>query len=204
MPIKDYSYNRFATDNGNEEFVFQIIEEIFNEVSKVIDNKWISTLDVPFATEISMYKLYSIVNLSMYPHDGLIQPNNKSLEHFQPDLEPQPSSIDNWARGAGTTSFSSCLLLPLLLTCSLTYFVQFQLVIFQFLKILYSILNRKVKEQEHLQSVQCDLQQLVVQNLHIQVVHYHEMVQHALIIFMIPHQRLLNWMKTVHWVKEMV
>ena len=101
MIIRNYCYNRFALDNENEEFILNIIENIFEEVNQIIDLKWISTLDIPITTQLSMYKLYSIVNLSMYPHDGKIKENYQVLEHFQPDSEPIPSSIDNWARGAG-------------------------------------------------------------------------------------------------------
>jgi hypothetical protein len=124
---QNYSYLRFAQDGDLDEFIHEILDSTFQQVHEVIDNNHIATLDIPLATEMAMQKLLSIVNLAMFPHDGTptITKETSSesnqqllpLEYFQPDPEPTPSPIDNWARGASKLSsvlpFASLLFLLL-------------------------------------------------------------------------------------------
>jgi hypothetical protein len=114
---RSYCYNRFHCDSEREEITHEIIEEILQSFSNEIDSKWIASLNIPIATEIAMNKLLSIVHLAMFPHDGVIEKEkNEKFEYFQPDNEPKPCPIDNWARGA--SKFIYFLLLHSLKKCS--------------------------------------------------------------------------------------
>jgi hypothetical protein len=97
-----YWLNRLKTDGEIEDLAQELFDTSWLNFSKIIDARWLSTLDVPIASEIAMHKLFTIVRLATYQHDGIIQ-ENMPLEHFDPDSEPIPSPIDSWARGAGNS-----------------------------------------------------------------------------------------------------
>ena len=73
--------------------------------SSTIDDNWADSLEVPISTEIAMQKLHAIVNLATFGHDGVVL-SGGPLEHIDAEVEPTPTPIDNWARGAGNNSYS--------------------------------------------------------------------------------------------------
>lgn len=88
-----------------EKLVGEAVSEFINESLAVfeqrIDDMFLSTLDVPYATEMSMMKIQKLIDLAMLGHDGKQLREDEQLEVFIPDGEPMPSTIDSWARGTG-------------------------------------------------------------------------------------------------------
>lgn len=84
-----------------EETVLEFVEDSLKAFEHHIDELFLSTLDVPFATEMSMLKIQKLIELAMLDHDGAKIRDEEQLEVFMPDGEPCPSTIDSWARGTG-------------------------------------------------------------------------------------------------------
>ena len=83
------------------EMVAEFIGDSLNAFEHHIDEMFLSTLDVPFATEMSMLKIQKLIELAMLDHDGAKIREDEQLEVLIPDGEPSPSTIDSWARGTG-------------------------------------------------------------------------------------------------------
>jgi hypothetical protein len=103
MTSTDYSFLSFASESDVEEYIHSLVDFTLQQVNHEIDQKYISTVDVPLAAEIAMKKLFSLVNLAMYPHDGAVVPSSPQLvlEDFKSEKELKLCPVDNWARGAG-------------------------------------------------------------------------------------------------------
>lgn len=100
--ISSNGYSRFIADCGLDELGRDIFESVWLDFSSAIDDKWVESLEVPITTDITMQKLQAIMNLATFRHDGVVNPQS-ALEHIDVEMEPTPTPIDNWARGAGVT-----------------------------------------------------------------------------------------------------
>ena len=98
----DYSTSVFDEDKGVNEVVSDFIRTALDAFDTKVDDIFLSTLDVPFATELAMLKIQKVIELAMLEHDGNSTFEDEPLEVFTPDGEPMPSTIDSWARGTGT------------------------------------------------------------------------------------------------------
>lgn len=87
-----------------DDVAIDAIEHLLISVEREITSNFLAKIEVPYATEQSMQKLYKILAWSTYTHDGLMDKKEPNLEKFQPDGEPSPVSIDPWARGTGDNS----------------------------------------------------------------------------------------------------
>lgn len=96
---------QFADDISADEIVVNSIDFIFDCFSKQVDDNVLATMEIPFATNMAMLKIHKMVRLATTMPDGepLV---DGLLEKIDPDNEPRPSSIDSWARGAGTLQFN--------------------------------------------------------------------------------------------------
>ena len=79
--------------------VSDVVEYIWGHVSSVITEKWLRTLELPIAIEMTMLKINKVVGWSVLRHDGIL--NGQYLEKIEPETEPVPVMIDSWARGTG-------------------------------------------------------------------------------------------------------
>ena len=93
--------DKFLEDNSIEEVISGEIDNIFDNFSRAVSEKWLATLDIPLCAEIAMMKMRKIVAWATFEHDGVVQAN-VCLEKLIPDGEPSTISIDPWARGTGT------------------------------------------------------------------------------------------------------
>lgn len=91
--------NYYDHDQETEEIIRASVGQICEDAMTAIDAAWMDGLEIPIATTVAMHKLRQIVNLSVYPMDGVIP----GLEARAPDREPAPPSIDAWARGVVPT-----------------------------------------------------------------------------------------------------
>lgn len=101
MASTDFCTNLFDEDKGVNEAVSDFIAAALNAFETKVDDIFLSTLDVPYATELAMMKVQKIIELAMLEHDGIIVEMEDALEVLTPDGEPAPSTIDSWARGTG-------------------------------------------------------------------------------------------------------
>ena len=72
--------------------------EIFSNISDILDDKYVSSFEIPVATHMAMLKIQKMIDLALINHDGEYSPT-EPLEVLRPDAEPIPSMIDSWARG---------------------------------------------------------------------------------------------------------
>ena len=84
--------------------VDEALDAIWDNVSLKITEKWIRTIDVPIAVEMTMLKIKNMMAWSVTSHDGIHKAND-IFEHKIPEFEPAPISIDPWARGTGQINF---------------------------------------------------------------------------------------------------
>jgi hypothetical protein len=109
----DYLFAVFDDEKAASQVVSEIIGESLNAFEQRIDEMFLSTLDVPYATEMALMKVQKLIELAMLGHDGLAMRDDEQLEVLVPDGEPSPSTIDSWARGTGTpTHFTSAYISP--------------------------------------------------------------------------------------------
>lgn len=101
----DYCINLFEEDKLVNVAVSEFIDDVLNSFEQKVDDIFLSTLDVPYATEIAMQKVQKLIELAMLGHDGKALMEEEQLEVFIPDGEPAPSTIDSWARGTGWSFF---------------------------------------------------------------------------------------------------
>lgn len=97
----DSALTFFEEDKMVGEAVEEFLSDTLNAFEQRVDEIFLSTLDVPYATEMSMMKLQKLIELAMLEHDGRPLRDDEQLEVFIPDGEPMPSTIDSWARGTG-------------------------------------------------------------------------------------------------------
>lgn len=97
----DYCGNLFDEDKGANEAVSEFVGVALQAFETKVDDIFLSTLDVPYATELAMMKVQKLIELAMLEHDGIIVEIDDALEVLTPDGEPAPSTIDSWARGTG-------------------------------------------------------------------------------------------------------
>ena len=98
----DYCCTIFDEDKGVNDVVSEFIRTALSTFETKVDDIFLSTLDVPFATELAMLKIHKVIELAMLEHDGNSTFEDEPLEVLVPDGEPSPSTIDSWARGTGT------------------------------------------------------------------------------------------------------
>jgi hypothetical protein len=99
----DYCLSSFEEEKMVGETVAEFIKDSLDAFEQRVDDMFLSTLDVPYATELSMMKIQKLIELAMLGHDGQQLRDDEQLEVFMTDGEPMPSTIDSWARGTGTT-----------------------------------------------------------------------------------------------------
>lgn len=97
----DYLDTVLDEDKAVNEVVSDFIRTALTAFETKVDDIFLSTLDVPFATELAMLKIDKIIELALMEHDGNSTFEDEQLEVFIPDGEPMPSTIDSWARGTG-------------------------------------------------------------------------------------------------------
>lgn len=94
--------SRFQESIYSNDCVTDAVDYVWTSVDEAITDKWLRTLELPIAIDMTMLKMAKIVAWSVASHDGEILSNNGfSLEKLTPDGEPLPVSIDPWARGTG-------------------------------------------------------------------------------------------------------
>jgi len=98
----DYLDTVLDEDKAVNEVVSDFIRTALTAFETKVDDIFLSTLDVPFATELAMLKIDKIIELALMEHDGNSTFEDEQLEVFIPDGEPMPSTIDSWARGTGS------------------------------------------------------------------------------------------------------
>lgn len=101
----DYLDTVLNEDKAANEVVSDFIRTALIAFETKVDDIFLSTLDVPFATELAMLKIDKIIELALMEHDGNSTFEDEPLEVFVPDGEPMPSTIDSWARGTGKSNF---------------------------------------------------------------------------------------------------
>ena len=79
--------------------VSDAIEHVWCSVSSGITEKWLRTLELPIAIDMTMLKMRKLVGWSVISHDGSL--TEDALEMLISEDEPTPVSIDPWARGTG-------------------------------------------------------------------------------------------------------
>lgn len=79
--------------------VSDAIEFVWDRVSSDITEKWLRTLELPIAIEMTILKINKVVGWSVLRHDGIL--DGQYLEKIEPEAEPVPVIIDPWARGTG-------------------------------------------------------------------------------------------------------
>jgi hypothetical protein len=97
----DFVSTLFDEDKGVNELVSEFINDTLASFENKVDDIFLSTLDVPYATEIAMLKIQKLIDLATISFDGIQVEEDESLEVFIPDGEPSLSTIDSWARGTG-------------------------------------------------------------------------------------------------------
>ena len=75
------------------------IEIVWGRLTSVITEKWLRTLELPIAIEMTISKINKVVGWSVLRHDGIL--DGQYLEQIEPEAEPVPVMIDPWARGTG-------------------------------------------------------------------------------------------------------
>jgi hypothetical protein len=91
--------SRFQELIHSNDCVSDAIEFIWSSVSTGITERWLRTLELPIAIDMTILKMNKIVGWSVMSHDGIL--SEEFLEVFVPECEPIPVSIDPWARGTG-------------------------------------------------------------------------------------------------------
>lgn len=91
--------SRFQESIHSNDCVSDAIEHLWSCVSSGITEKWLRTLELPIAIDMTMLKINKIVGWSVLSHDGVL--DGGFLEQLFPEAEPVPVSIDPWARGTG-------------------------------------------------------------------------------------------------------
>ena len=97
----DFASVMFDDDKDVNQIISAFLVETMASFDKKVDDIFLSTLDVPYATQLAMLKIQKIVDLAIMEHDGVHSSEEEQLEVFVPDFEPTPSVIDSWARGTG-------------------------------------------------------------------------------------------------------
>lgn len=92
-------FSRFQESIYSNDCVSDAIEFIWSSVSTGITERWLRTLELPIAIDMTILKMNKIVGWSVMNHDGVL--NEEFLELFIPECEPIPVIIDPWARGTG-------------------------------------------------------------------------------------------------------
>lgn len=101
----------FRDDQDVYEVVQYALDGVLDNLDEELRSNFLASLQKPFTSKLVMEKMNKMVALATLVPDGTFTPGSEELEVFIPDGEPAPSSIDTWARGAGTTLFKSSLLL---------------------------------------------------------------------------------------------
>ena len=91
--------SRFQESIHSNNCVSDAIEHVWCSVSSGITEKWLRTLELPIAIDMTMLKMRKIVGWSVISHDGSL--TEDVLEMLISEDEPIPVSIDPWARGTG-------------------------------------------------------------------------------------------------------
>lgn len=94
--------SRFQELIHSNDCVSDAIEFIWSNVSTGITERWLRTLELPIAIDMTILKMNKIVGWSVMSHDGVL--SEDYVEFFVPECEPTPVSIDPWARGTGNLS----------------------------------------------------------------------------------------------------
>ena len=92
---------RFQESIHSTNCVADAVDFIWTSLSESITDKWLRTLELPIAIDMTMLKMNKIVAWSVASHDGELPAGNDYLERLIPEREPTPVSIDPWARGTG-------------------------------------------------------------------------------------------------------
>eukprot|EP00601_Ochromonadales_sp_CCMP2298_P028920 CAMPEP_0173339008 /NCGR_PEP_ID=MMETSP1144-20121109/8114_1 /TAXON_ID=483371 /ORGANISM="non described non described, Strain CCMP2298" /LENGTH=276 /DNA_ID=CAMNT_0014284845 /DNA_START=51 /DNA_END=879 /DNA_ORIENTATION=- len=80
------------------EAALEVVDELMVALGGKVDDIYLGTLDVAYATELAMLKMKKVLDWAVLGHDG-VYADEEPLEEFSPDAEPLPSQIDSWARG---------------------------------------------------------------------------------------------------------
>eukprot|EP00603_Paraphysomonas_imperforata_P000547 CAMPEP_0114417728 /NCGR_PEP_ID=MMETSP0103-20121206/3118_1 /TAXON_ID=37642 ORGANISM="Paraphysomonas imperforata, Strain PA2" /NCGR_SAMPLE_ID=MMETSP0103 /ASSEMBLY_ACC=CAM_ASM_000201 /LENGTH=553 /DNA_ID=CAMNT_0001586039 /DNA_START=119 /DNA_END=1780 /DNA_ORIENTATION=- len=91
--------SRFEEDAEAEDCVCEVIDTVLELVSQDISTKSVGMIENGLIAEVAMYKLQELVHLATVRHDG-DWVEGQVLEVLQPDEEPIPPPVDNWARGS--------------------------------------------------------------------------------------------------------
>lgn len=91
--------SRFQESIHSNNCVSDAIDHVWSSVSSGITEKWLRTLELPIAIDMTMLKISRIVGWSVISHDGHL--TEDVLEKLTSEDEPIPVSIDPWARGTG-------------------------------------------------------------------------------------------------------
>lgn len=93
---------RFALARAGEEVVREVVTDVLTSVFDTIDVKYIESVDLDLAVDLSMIKLHRLAIWADYRHDGIVAAvvdEDEAMEYMAPDEEPQPVAVDPWARG---------------------------------------------------------------------------------------------------------
>lgn len=91
----------FLFDEANSSSIAaESVDYVLDSVQQSLEDKEIAKLEVPYATELAMAKLFALIDLATLEYDGL-STAEEPFEKYSPDGEPYPGKIDSWARGIG-------------------------------------------------------------------------------------------------------
>ena len=98
--------SRIRSDIDTDDIISDVFDYLFQSFDAALTTKFIESIEIPVATEMAMMRLYKITAWATCEHDGKSTAPNGILELFTPDAEPEPVSIDPWARGTGNNSIT--------------------------------------------------------------------------------------------------
>lgn len=95
-----YILDKFWSERESHDIAQDNIEFLLENTFYTLEENELSKLEIPFAVDLAMNKLQTMLDLALMEYDGKIYPQIP-FENLEADGEPYPNTIDSWARGTG-------------------------------------------------------------------------------------------------------